>query len=65
MKKLIALLLVLPVIACTTTDEIIIDKKGVNMAHYEEDLAQCKEYSEEVAVGEKAARGAASLYHEA
>ena len=46
--------------ACTTTDEIIIDKKGVNMAAYEQDLAECRGYSEEVKTGEKAARGAAS-----
>jgi outer membrane lipoprotein SlyB len=46
--------------ACTTTNEIIIDTKGVNMAHYETDLAQCKEYSSQVAVGEKTAKGAAS-----
>jgi outer membrane lipoprotein SlyB len=45
---------------CTTTDEIIIDKKGVNMAAYEQDLAECRVYSEEVKTGEKAARGAAS-----
>lgn len=45
---------------CTTTDEIIIDKKGVNMAAYEQDLAECRTYSEEVKTGEKAARGAAS-----
>jgi hypothetical protein len=38
--------------ACTTTSEIIIDEKGVNMSNYEQDLA--------VAVGEKAARGSAS-----
>ena len=48
------------VAACTTTDEIIIDKKGVNMARYEEDLADCQQYSEEVRTGEKAARGTAS-----
>jgi len=45
---------------CTTTDEIIIDDKGVNMTRYEEDLAQCKGYSEQVAVGKKTAKGAAS-----
>ena len=45
---------------CTTTDEIIIDKKGVNMTAYEQDLAECQSYSEEVRTGEKAARGAAS-----
>ncbi len=47
-------------VACTTTNEIIIDTKGVNMAHYEADLAQCREYSGQVAVGEKTAKGAAS-----
>lgn len=45
---------------CTTTDEIIIDEKGVNMAAYRQDLAQCREYSEGVKTGEKSARGAAS-----
>lgn len=46
--------------ACTTTDEIIIDRKGVNMATYEQDLAECRVYADEVKTGEKAARGAAS-----
>jgi hypothetical protein len=46
--------------ACTTTSEIIIDEKGVNMSNYEQDLADCRTYSEQVAVGEKAARGSAS-----
>lgn len=43
---------------CTTTDEIIIDKKGVNPAFYEADLADCRRYAEEVQVAEKAAKGA-------
>jgi outer membrane lipoprotein SlyB len=46
--------------ACTTTDEIIIDTKGVNMAHYETDLAECQGYAEQVKVAEKGARGAGS-----
>ncbi len=48
------------VAACTTTSEIIIDEKGVNMSSYEDDLADCRAYTEQVAVGEKAAKGAAS-----
>ncbi|MEH6592664.1 MAG: YMGG-like glycine zipper-containing protein [Halioglobus sp.] len=47
-------------VACTTTDEIIIDEKGVDMRHYAGDLAECKGYSENVATGEKAAKGATS-----
>ena len=46
--------------ACTTTDEIIIDRAGVDPAKYQQDLAECREYSSEVKTGEKAARGAAS-----
>ncbi len=61
MTRLLPLVLALPVLAaCTTTDEIIIDKKGVNMAAYEADLAECREYSQGVKTGEKGARGAAS-----
>ena len=45
---------------CTTTDEIIIDNTGVNMAAYEPDLGVCRAYSDVVKTGEKAARGAAS-----
>lgn len=61
MNKTIALgFLLMPLVACTTTDEIIIDKKGVNMTQYSRDLAECREYSSAVKTGEKAARGAVS-----
>lgn len=55
-------LLALPLVlaACTTTDEIIIDRKGVDPAAYNADLAECREYAAEVKTGEKGARGAAS-----
>ncbi|MDP5054651.1 MAG: YMGG-like glycine zipper-containing protein [Congregibacter sp.] len=46
--------------ACTTTNEIIIDKKGVDLARYAADKAECEAYADEVRTGEKAARGAAS-----
>lgn len=46
--------------ACTTTGEIIIDRKGVNIAAYEQDLGEYREYSQGVQTGEKGARGAAS-----
>ncbi|MEZ5504174.1 MAG: YMGG-like glycine zipper-containing protein [Halioglobus sp.] len=45
---------------CTTTDEIIIDQKGVNMSAYEQDLAECQSYARSVKTGEKTAKGAAS-----
>ncbi len=47
-------------VGCTTTDEIIIDRKGVNMSQYDEDLADCETYAEQVQVGKKAGKGAAS-----
>lgn len=61
MKQAIALLAVLVLLAgCTTTDEIIIDKKGVDMARYDQDLAECRSYANEVQTGKKVATGAAS-----
>ena len=63
-EKMMKYAAVIPVLislaACTTTDEIIIDKKGVDMSRYEEDLADCRGYGTEVKTGEKGARGAAS-----
>lgn len=61
MKHVItALAALLALSGCTTTDEIIIDQKGVNTAAYQQDLAECKAYSESVQTGEKAGVGAAS-----
>jgi hypothetical protein len=50
----------LAAVGCTTTDEIIIDRKGVDMARYAADKAECESYADEVRTGAKAARGAAS-----
>ena len=47
-------------VACTTTSEIIIDQKGVDMSRYEQNLAECETYAEQVNVGGKAAKGGAS-----
>ena len=61
MKYLVAAVtVVLALTGCTTTDEIIIDQKGVNMSAYQDDLAECQSYAREVRTGEKAAKGAAS-----
>ena len=50
----------LSIAACTTTDEIIIDRNGVDMSRYEQDLAECRGYATEVKTGEKGVRGAVS-----
>lgn len=44
--------------ACTTTDEIIIDEKGVNMSAYQTDLAECQSYASQVNTEGKTAKGA-------
>ena len=38
---------------------VIVDMKGVDRARYENDIAECSAYVDQVAVGEKAAVGAA------
>ena len=61
MKHLSLVLVTLLVVAgCTTTDEIIVDEKGINMAAYQKDLAECQTYASSVKSGEKTAKGAAS-----
>ena len=61
MQGLRAVLLVpFVLVACTTTDEIIIDEKGVDMSAYRQDLADCRGYASAVKTQEKGARGAAS-----
>ncbi len=58
--SLMAIVMLLIISACTTTSEIIIDQKGVDMSRYEDNLAECQTYAEQVAVGKKAAKGSAS-----
>lgn len=56
-----AALLVLAVAGCSgNANKPIVDMKGVNPYLYEEDLAECSEYADQVAVGEKALTGAAA-----
>ncbi len=57
---LVAIIVPLVIIACTTTDEIIIDQKGVNMSAYQQDLTECQTYAKQVKTGEKVTKGAAS-----
>lgn len=44
--------------ACASHPDPIIDTKGVNMAQYEKDLAECRTYADNVSVTEGAAKGA-------
>jgi outer membrane lipoprotein SlyB len=61
MKFQIPILLLISILtSCTTTGEIIIDEKGVDMAHYQENLTECESYAQQVKVGEKTAKGTAS-----
>lgn len=57
---LVMIAMLLTASACTTTHEIIIDEKGVNMSRYADDLAECEVYAEQVAVGEKVVKGTVS-----
>lgn len=56
----------LPIIAivgliggCASHPDPIIDQKGVDMAKYKQDLAECKSYAADVSVAEGTAKGAA------
>jgi len=55
----LATLLVIPTLLAACVSEPIIDTKGVNMAQYRQDKAECTAYAEQVKVGQKAAGHAA------
>ena len=44
---------------CAAHPDPIIDERGVNMAQYEKDLAECKSYAENINVAEGTAKGGA------
>lgn len=46
--------------ACSSSPDPIIDTKGVDMTVYEQDLAECKEYSQQVDTKTGTAKGAAA-----
>jgi outer membrane lipoprotein SlyB len=46
--------------ACSSHPDPIIDTKGVNMTVYEEDLAECTSYAEQIDPGVGMAKGAAA-----
>ena len=47
-------------VGCSSTSGPIIDTKGVNMARYEQDLADCEGYAEQVRIERGVAKGAAA-----
>jgi outer membrane lipoprotein SlyB len=51
-------IVLLTVTACAAQPNPIIDTKGVDMAAFRRDLAECQRYAEEVPMGAAAAKGA-------
>ena len=62
MRKFSLLMVIMLLTGCATSDPFvdapIIDRKGVDMAKYAADKAECEQYAAEVNRGEKIARGA-------
>lgn len=48
------------VTGCAANSRPIVDTKGVNMTEYEQDLAECMAYGEEIQVSTGVAKGAAT-----
>lgn len=44
---------------CASKQRIIIDRQGTDLSQYSRDLAECRQYAEEVPAGEETAKGAA------
>lgn len=56
---LILVIITLATVSACTSNRIIIDKKGVDMSRYADDLRECESYAAEVPVGKEVAKGAA------
>lgn len=57
--RLAAAIMVLLLGACSGASGPIIDTKGVDMARYHQDLAECEAYAAQVSTGQAVARGSA------
>jgi outer membrane lipoprotein SlyB len=57
MRKIYFLLIFFSVSACAA-QKVVIDKQGVDMQKYEQDLAECRQYAEEIETGSEVAKGA-------
>ncbi len=58
MNKHYSLLLIFLLAGCAS-HKVIIDKEGVDMSKYDQDLAACQAYAEEVPTGEEVGKSAA------
>ena len=47
-------------VGCASHPEPIVDTQGINMAHYEHDLANCEDYGSQVRIEKGVAKGAAA-----
>lgn len=58
LRCLTLLLFLILAVACSGTPRPIVDTKGVDMAQYRQDLAECQQYAREVDIAAGTARGA-------
>ena len=63
--KTLAVVLLFQLTACSSIEDVtgntpIIDTQGVNLSRYEDDLAECQAYADEVQIAQKAAAGSVS-----
>jgi hypothetical protein len=59
MRTATILLVTAVLAACSSSTAPIIDTRGVDMARYRQDLAECEAYKEQVKTGEGVTKGAA------
>lgn len=57
MRAIFSLFIIFGLSGCAAP-QVIIDKQGVDMSMYEQDLDECRHYAEEVETGSEVAKGA-------
>jgi len=57
---ILSALLIFIICSCAAHPEPIIDTQGINMARYEDDMADCAGYGEQIRIERGAVKGAAA-----
>jgi len=60
MQRVLIIMLTATLYGCAAHPDPIVDTRGVDMAHYERDLADCKAYGDQIHIEQGVAKGAAA-----
>jgi hypothetical protein len=58
LRSLVAVSTFALLVTACASDQVIVDTKGVDMSHYQQDRKECEAYAQQVSTGQQAAKSA-------